>query len=181
MSHNSYKGPDKSKLYKDVLFKQIRDYSDNQKEKDPPETRIVPTTNSSDIVQNPDNVKVTRSGQVYKTTILIYPTSILTKNVSQICSKRKILLLDPPALYAIQTAILNRMQLVKTETLLNPFEKFILGCGAENIFPQSLAKWGQNKECSHRKNVKFKLENKPKPLAVRYYRAPGRRKSNLKI
>ena len=52
-----------------------------------------------------------------------------------------------------------------------PPKKFILGCGAENLFPQSFAEWGQNKKCSHRKNVKFALKTKPKTLTVRYYRA----------
>ena len=171
MSHNAYKGPNNSKLYKDQLFQQIRDYSEKEEQDDLPETRIAPTQKLPNQEQDPDTVKVTRSGQVYRTTILFSPTSILIKNVSQICSKRKILELDPWSLYAIQTAILNRMQLVKTETVLNPFERFIFGCGAENLYPQSYTEWGHKQKCSHKKKVRFTLEKKEETSALRFYRA----------
>ena len=63
------------------------------------------------------------------------------------------------------------MQIVQSDIVLNPFEKFILGCGAENLFPQSFVKWGRKMKCSHKKSVKFTLQDKPKPLALKFYRA----------
>ena len=184
MSHNSYKGPNPNNLYKDQLFRQVKDYKDSL----PDEESVIPEVTQEQV--DPDLVKITRSGQVYRanptptSVISIYQASVSQTSVSQpksILKKfstpqkvtmRKIVELDPFELYALQTALMHHYNNQSFDIKLNNFEKYIMKTGSNNLYPKSSISYKLCQKCSHRKYVQFVFTYKiPKQITHKFYRA----------